>query len=217
MVKIFRLVNFRCLKFTWGSFRTIHLMQHAVTLQTEHMAEYERRLCVRGYHVYQKLPRAGTHRSLFQSAQRDCMSYGPRFLFLVASCTSRFASAITNDGISEESGPFGSEENVVVQSPYSSRSIFSSVKIFRRRQIFVRLIFVGSADQRKFITHENFYVYGMSFLESSIPRNYKKDYSHNQRNFAKILNCTALLLTINMGSLLLQNHHIAYQYLSLLH
>ena len=34
------------------------------------------------------------------------MSYIPRFfLFLVASCTSRFASAITDDGISEESGP----------------------------------------------------------------------------------------------------------------
>ena len=33
--------------------------------------------------------------------------YGSRFLFLVASCTSRFASATTDDGISEESGLFG--------------------------------------------------------------------------------------------------------------
>ena len=37
----------------------------------------------------------------------------------------------------------------------------------------------------------------MSFLKSSIPRNYKKDYSYNQRKFAKILTCTALLFTIN--------------------
>ena len=29
--------------------------------------------------------------------------------------------------------------------------------------------------------------------------------------------CTALLLTINMGSLLFQNYHVGYQYLSLLH
>ena len=50
----------------------------------------------------------------------------------------------------------------MVQSPYYNyRGQFPSVKIFRRRQIFVRLIFVGSADPRKFITHENFCVYGM--------------------------------------------------------
>ena len=79
--------------FTQRKISTRYIWRNEFTtpLQTEHMAEYERRLCVRGYHVYQKLPLAGTHSSLFQSAQRDCMSYmvrassyswWPRLLYL---------------------------------------------------------------------------------------------------------------------------------------
>ena len=40
---------------------------------------------------------------------------------------------------------------------------FTSAKIFRCRQIFVRLIFVGSADPRKFITHVNFCIYNYTY------------------------------------------------------
>ena len=49
-----------------------------------------------------------------------------------------------------------------------------------------------------------------SFLESSIPRSYKKDYSHNQRKFGKILTCTALhvLLAINHIPHIHKNLHI---------
>ena len=46
---------------------------------------------------------------------------------------------------------------------YNYHCHFLSVKIFHCRQIFVRLIFMGSADSRKFITHENFYVYGITY------------------------------------------------------
>ena len=75
------------------------------------MAEYERRLCVRGYHVYQKLPRAGMHIAPYFKAHRGtvCLIWSALLILGgLGSCTSRFASAITDDGISEESGPFES-------------------------------------------------------------------------------------------------------------
>ena len=54
----------------------------------------------------------------------------------------------------------------MVQSLYYNYRIqfFVSENISLYRQIFMRLIFMGSAEPRKFISHENFYVYGITSL-----------------------------------------------------